>query len=560
LQLRNSLPPILRFAGGVYVLLSGAILLLQRPPVFLSVLLWAATAGLGLLAFGTGTALRRIQLPPVALHWLASGMALAFVLHGVGYAWVMQGAGNTAYLFTLLVASGYVLPNRWAVAGVLLVGLGAWLAAAATLGLSALGSESTTIYAGLVVATLAHIARHRHLVQQATRDEALQSSLTASEERFRGLAEAAQDAILLVDGGGRIRYLNPAGLRLFGLSSQESAGSFLSQLVRIGELTPNELVGTREVEGLRRDGTTFPAELSLARMNRVDGGGYTGILRDIADRKQAAAARQAAASREVDLAQLRRMNEFKTRFLNMAAHELNTPLTPLRLQLHLLKAGQMGNLNERQAKAIALLDRNVARLSSLVAEILDVARLQSGRLRISVHPVGVDDVVDEVIESFAETARGVKIDLRFAGQQSLVVMADRNRLTQVLFNLISNALKFTGAGGTVTVSAQPVAQGVQISVQDTGMGMTKEQMERLFQPFVQVHDPMSITASGTGLGLYICKGLIEGQHGEIAVESQGPGRGSAFHITLPGSSGSAPVAPASATGEDPLVQRLRELI
>jgi len=221
----------------------------------------------------------------------------------------------------------------------------------------------------------------------------------------------------------------------------------------------------------------------------------------------------------------------------------------------------MGPLNDKQGKAVALLDRNVTRLSGLVGELLEVARLQSGRLRLQLQPISLDEVVDEVIESFGEAARRVGIALTYAGHQNLTVQADRNRMTQILFNLVSNAVKFTPAGGRVTVDAVDKGSHVEVSVSDTGLGLSREQQSRLFQPFSQVHDPMAITASGTGLGLYICKGLIEAQGGSISVSSPGPAQGSTFRFTLPASEAHAVRAAAvKPADEDPIVRRLRELI
>ena len=252
------------------------------------------------------------------------------------------------------------------------------------------------------------------------------------------------------------------GSALFGLHDADLGGA-TDHLLGAAGLHPGHHVGVTDIVAKRRDGSAFPAELSLAR-TVLDGGQpvYTVVLRDLTERRRAAAATQAAAAQDAELENLRKMNSFKTQLLNTAAHELNTPLTPLRLQLHLLKSESMGPLNERQAKSVAVLDRNVLRLSSLVAEVLEVARLQSGRLKISPAQVDVDAVVDEVMESFDEAARRVGVALAFEGSPGLVAYADRNRFTQVLVNLVSNALKFTQAGG-VCHGGGPWGQGLHRS-------------------------------------------------------------------------------------------------
>lgn len=566
-RMQAILPSVFLFVGAVYAVFSGAVFFSLEGPW--AAALWAVTAGLGLLLAAAGLLMRRRALPPPILGYLATALALLVIMHSLAFIWVTGDIHQASYLLMLLVGAGALL--AWP--GVLLVDAVAaagWVLVARDLGTDPFGNDGNVVFAGLLLGLAAHLARRRmmHGIAQARR--AAEGSLAASEERFRSLAETARDTILLLDGTGHLTYVNPAGLRLFGLQPGD-LGRPAGHLLGPQGNDPVRLVGTNELTAQRKDGSTFPAELSLARSVREGGDVvFTGVLRDITERKRAAAAVQAAAAQDAELETLRKMNSFKTQFLNTAAHELNTPLTPLRLQLHLLKSGSMGEMNERQGKAISLLDRNVTRLSGLVAEILEVARMQSGRIRLTPTMVEVDAVVDEVIESFSETARHVGVGLAYEGTPGLTLYADRNRCTQVLFNLVSNALKFTPAGGSVTISAVLARdpQTIVMEVRDTGLGLTSEQMSRLFQPFTQVHDPMAVTASGTGLGLFICKGLVEAQGGTIKVTSPGPGRGSTFTFTLPAGPSRAAAAvpheavPASSgpSAEDPIVRRLRELI
>lgn len=563
---RASLPPVLLFVGAIYVVFSGTIFFYLSGTQ--AAWLWAATAGVGLLLVGVGLLVRRGDVPVPDLHLGSTGLAALVVAHALLVLWVTRDPGQSSYLMLLLIGAGSFVLLGWGLVVVDAVALGGWFAIAHDLGVEPVGAQGALVVAGAVFGAVAHVLRRRTIRQLASTRRVVLGSLEASEERFRSLAETAKDAILLLDSEGRLTYLNPAGMTLFGLRPQD-LGRPAGHLLGAAGNEPAKLVGTNELLAQRKDGTKFPAELSLAATARDDGTMvYTGVLRDVTERKKAEEATQAATSREAELETLRKMNSFKTQFLNTAAHELNTPLTPLRLQLHLLKAGSMGALNERQAKAVALLDRNVSRLSGLVGEILEVARLQSGRVRLTPASVEVDAVVDEVIESFNETARKVGVALAFEGTPGLHVYADRNRFTQVLFNLVSNALKFTPAGGSVKIDARrPDGDPqVEIQVRDTGLGLTPEQMARLFQPFSQVHDPMAVPATGTGLGLYICKGLVEAQGGRITVKSPGPGAGSTFTFTLPvAGPDQLPARPQPATepglvAEDPMIRRLRELI
>lgn len=267
-------------------------------------------------------------------------------------------------------------------------------------------------------------------------------------------------------------------------------------------------------------------------------------------------------AREVQ--RLREMDAFKTHFLNMAAHELSTPLTPTRLQLHLLQSGALGALDARQLQAVRIAERNVGRLASLVAEILEVARLQGGGLRFNIESFDLGAAVTEAVDAYAEAARGLDVRLHADCEEQVVLRTDRERLLQVLMNLLSNAIKFTKAGGTVSVAAQSLSgDKVAIEVRDTGAGLTEEQIGQLFRPFAQVHDPMAVTSPGAGLGLYICRSLVEAMGGTITAASEGLGKGSTFRILL-STSHEAPVVHGIHVPSEPLrsdaSRRLRELI
>lgn len=558
-QFRASVSPVLLFVGAFYAVFSGTIFLNAKDDW--APLVWAATMALGITIAGAGWIVRRRELSDTALDGLLAALSLAVVAHIMIIIALAGEPSLSSYAAIILVGGGYFLIPRRLLIVLHAAAAIAWMVVLQSLHVPLSDAPSSFLVGGIAVGWGANALRHRHILARWNAQMAMAGTLEASEDRFRSLAETAKDGILLLDEQGRLTYVNPAGQRLFGLRPTDIQGRFLAQHLGPDASSPEAMLGTRECIVHRRDGTSFAAELSLARTEREGTVAYTGVLRDITERKRSEAASKESTAREAEFNRLREMNEFKTQFLNMAAHELNTPLTPLRLQLHLLKEEQMGALNERQTKAVALLDRNVTRLSGLVGELLEVARLQSGRLRMVVTPVAIDQVVDEVMDSFSEAARRVGVNLSYAGQQNLNVQADRNRVVQVLFNLVSNAIKFTPGGGSITVQASDHGTYVEISVADTGLGMNPDQLAKLFQPFTQVHDPMKVTVSGTGLGLYICKALLEAQGGSIQVKSSGPGQGSTFTFTLPTAEAQvARAAPVRAADEDPIVRRLRELI
>lgn len=249
--------------------------------------------------------------------------------------------------------------------------------------------------------------------------------------------------------------------------------------------------------------------------------------------------------REGEVERLKELNAFKTGLLNMASHELNTPLTPLKLQLHMLRKEKAGPLNDQQRRSVDMLDHNVDRLGSLVQDILDVARLQSHRLDIHPQPTRLDPVVDRALEPYRDAMEQKGVALEVDMQEDLEVLADPARLEQVLHNLLSNALKFTPSG-SVAVRAWAEDGQVRVRFQDTGIGIDPAQAERLFEPFSRVHDDEMHRVGGTGLGLYICKGIVEGHGGRITCTSDGLGKGTTFTFTLPrvGPRGSEPAAAA----------------
>lgn len=233
--------------------------------------------------------------------------------------------------------------------------------------------------------------------------------------------------------------------------------------------------------------------------------------------------------------QLRDLDRLKTRFLNSAAHELRTPMTPIVVQLELLGRQHLGPLNPRQQRAIGILDRNIARLNRHIDDLLDIARLQADQFRVARERVEVTRLVAEAAESFHEVAARAGVGLEVVVTPGLVAHADPRRLTQVLFNLLGNAMKFTPPGGRVTLSARRDGGLCVVQVRDTGVGFEAADAARLFLPFSQLHDDAAQGANrtGVGLGLYVCKGIVERHGGSIRGESDGPGKGATFTFTLP---------------------------
>lgn len=368
-----------------------------------------------------------------------------------------------------------------------------------------------------------------------------------AEERFRRLIEGAPDAVLIVDARGAVVLVNAQTETMFGYARRELVGHNVDALlperfrstlagdraVFYADAQVRPTVWGRELIAARRDGSEFPIEMRISALE-VDGGLLLSIaVRDVTDRKRAEEERLTSVARLKEIERLKDLDQFKSQFLNTAAHELGTPLTPIMLQLHMLKASYVGELTQDQKRAIGIVDRNIERLSQIVTDLLDVARLQSGRLKITVAEADLERVLVECVESFQDPALRAGVTIETRVPPGLEVSVDARRISQVVFNLVSNALKFTPSGGRVVVEARRDGHEIAVHVADTGAGLKPEDIPRLFQPFSQVHDPMQLTVPGTGLGLFISKGIVDLHGGRMWCESGGPGKGTRFSFTVP---------------------------
>ena len=240
--------------------------------------------------------------------------------------------------------------------------------------------------------------------------------------------------------------------------------------------------------------------------------------------------------------ELQRANEAKSEFVSFVAHELKNPMTSMKGYTDLLLKGVVGPMNEQQSDFLRTIFSNVARMETLVSDLNDLTKQQTNNLRLKIAPISFRDVLDEALRAqqriVEEKQQKLVVDV---AEDLPLVAADRDRLLQVLTNLVSNANKYTPAGGRITIQAratrnvwnpQQAAEVIHCSVQDTGIGMSEEDMSRLFTPYFRSENPKTREQPGTGLGLAITRGLIELHGGVIWVESE-LDAGSTFHFTIP---------------------------
>jgi two-component system sensor histidine kinase/response regulator len=238
--------------------------------------------------------------------------------------------------------------------------------------------------------------------------------------------------------------------------------------------------------------------------------------------------------------ELRKIDEMKSEFVSVASHELRTPLAAIKNAVQLMLQGKTGEINENQKKFLSMAERNINRLTGILNSLLDLSRIESGKIGLKFEELDLRGSIEFILSSLKPQADGKSIQLKMEIPEKLPsVYGDREKVEQILTNLVGNAIKFTPEGGEISVSAKPLEEGehmVAISVRDSGIGIPGDQLEKIFEKFHQVEDSLRRSITGTGLGLAITKGLVEAHHGKIWVESE-VGKGSTFTFTLPMSKG-----------------------
>ena len=383
-------------------------------------------------------------------------------------------------------------------------------------------------------------------------------SLNQSEARYRVIFEGASEGISTVREEDRsFLFINPAMSALFGYTHDE----FLQ--LAVTDLHPSETVPyvLVEFEALKRgekslatnipcarkDGSVFYADVKAALVRLDNQEVLVGFFRDITERLQAAEALIAERNslarrveeRTADLSQvnaeLSRAVRAKDEFLATMSHELRTPLNAILGLSECLLEQLRGPLNERQQQSLRTIEISGRHLLTLINDILDLAKVESGRMEVHLDPVLITELCESSLLFVKEQALKKHLHLALhLDDQRAMMYADAKRLKQMLVNLLSNAVKFTEAGGQVSLEVQTDAEAgvVRFSVEDTGIGMTPEGMGRLFQPFIQLDSRLNRQHEGTGLGLALVRRLAELHGGSVTVASE-LGQGSRFTIALP---------------------------
>ncbi|MCC7546317.1 MAG: CHASE3 domain-containing protein [Burkholderiales bacterium] len=377
----------------------------------------------------------------------------------------------------------------------------------------------------------------------------LQARAHAGEARLLVTLRSCGDGLIVTDDQGRITMLNPVAQALTGWREEDAKGLPLDQVFRIfNEFTRAEIenpVGRVLREGkvvglanhtvlVARDGSERPIDDSGAPIRDGSGEiiGAVLVFRDVSARRHAEAARECLLRAEAEREGAVRESAAKDEFLALVSHELRAPLAAIRGWLHLLMSGFVGQSGVPDA--LQRIYRNTRLQERLVNDLLDVSRIAAGKLEVLRVPIDLVEAVHSAYEECRSTAEQKKVNLTMQCEEArLYVMGDEQRLIQVVSNLLGNAIKFTPPEGCVSVRLVRHAERAVITVADTGMGMTSEVTERLFDRFWQADSSRTRDNGGLGLGLAIAKYLIEEHRGDIAVVSDGLNRGSTLTVTLP---------------------------
>jgi PAS domain S-box-containing protein len=362
--------------------------------------------------------------------------------------------------------------------------------------------------------------------------------LRVSQARFAGILEIADDAIIAINQAQQITLFNQGAEKIFGYPAAEVIGQPLDVLlpmpvigahrqhVKDFGLAPQQarrMGERRPIFGRRKDGSEFPAEASISRLDLGDEKIFTVILRDITERQK--------------------IDRMKDEFISVVSHELRTPLTAIHGSLGMLASGLISGESDRGKRLLKIAVDSTDRLVRLINDILDIERIESGKVKMIKNRCCVPDLLTAAVNSVQPLADRAGVTLAVSSLP-IDLWADSDRIIRALTNLLSNAIKFSDRGKTVwlaveTTSDEPAesepTSSVRFTVRDQGRGIPADKLDTIFERFQQVDASDSRNHEGTGLGLAICRSIVQQHGGQIGVESK-LGKGSAFYFTLPRSS------------------------
>jgi PAS domain S-box-containing protein len=383
---------------------------------------------------------------------------------------------------------------------------------------------------------------HLVTIRDVSDRKRIENSLRKNESLLRSLITSANDAVIVIDSNGDVTMFNPAAEKMFGRRASGIIGGPLDPLMPESyrsrhrkyirkffsdEESKPDFGKFMELPAQRSNGEIFPMEISLASDNPGGTRYVVAVARDISQRKQSEYALQKANRK------LRELDRMKNEFLSTASHELRTPLTIIGEFAAILRDGIAGELTREQADCVSSILSNTKRLGKLVNEILTLQKIESSRIMINRSRCDLRRLIEQCVNDFMPRFEAAEQKLETEIPDDLLpALCDRDKIMQVLVNIIGNAHKVVPGGGTVEVKAIFDYGDIQVSVSDNGPGIPENRQESIFERFVQLDRKDGPDSRGTGLGLPIAKKIVELHNGTIGVNSL-LGEGSTFYFTIP---------------------------
>lgn len=344
-----------------------------------------------------------------------------------------------------------------------------------------------------------------------------------NKEKIRSILDNMVDSVIIIDSNLVIKSCNQATEKMFEYKLSDIIGSKFDKFVSINKSLYNkindnflefcELGISENINGIRVDGTLFPVEFNVGTIDLDKELLYIIVVRDITIRHE--------------------VNKMKDEFISTVSHELRTPLTSINGSIELILAGVCGEISDKVSDLLHIVNRNGKRLINLINDILDLEKIVSGKIQFNNETHSISKIVEKAIEDNTSYANQFNFKLELINSlPEIKVFVDQNRLIQILTNLISNAIKFSGEYKTVQISMESSVDKVRINVKNYGEGVPEEFKSKIFQKFAQADSSDSRQKGGTGLGLNICKNLVELMNGNIGFVSE-PNKETIFYIELP---------------------------
>jgi PAS domain S-box-containing protein len=370
-------------------------------------------------------------------------------------------------------------------------------------------------------------------ISKIARDISDKNIIEEKQARLAAIIDSSDDAIISKDLNGMVTSWNRGAEKIFGYNEKEAIGKHISFIIPprligeeshiIGQIRKGEKVSHFETVRRTKDGHEINISLTVSPIKDSNGKiiGASKIARDITEKVELDRQRRLLTKR------LQELNHYKDEFMAMASHELKTPLTVIKANLQILEQKMQ---NDYRLNFVNKTLKQVNKLTDLISDLLDVSKIQSGKLELNMTKFNLIPLLLEVIENIQQTSTEHRIHFD-PPTDNITITADADRIEQVIINILTNAIKYSPNASEVTVAVSVKMNSVLVEVKDGGIGISREDIDRVFTRFYRVRG-LASTFSGSGIGLYISSEIVKRHGGEIWVESE-EGKGSTFYFTIP---------------------------